>query len=93
MYLGGLNKSSISYEVYRHSFRGEDIWASCSSSDSQCNVTVEYDYYALRREENETFHISLKIEEATSMMCRGYNAPHVIHSERSNIDVNKIVGE
>lgn len=93
MYLGGLNKSLISYEVYRHNIIEHINYATCSSSDSQCNVTVENDYYDLRSGIIETFYVNLRIAEATSLMCQGYIAPHVIQSKSSSINVNDIVGK
>ena len=94
MYLGGLNNSLIHYEVYRYNFKVKLIkYANCSSSDTQCNVTMETEYHYLLSGLNETFYVSLNISKATSMMCQGYTTPHAIQSKRSRINVQELVGE
>ena len=96
VYLGGLNNSLIHYEVYRYNFKVRLIkYANCSSSDTQCNVTMETEYNDLLSINGliETFYVSLNMSEATSTMCQGYTTPHAIQSERSRIDVKELVGE
>ena len=96
MYLGGLNNSLIHYEVYRYNVKVRLIkYANCSSSDTQCNVTMETEYQDLLRVNglNETFYVSLNISKATSTMCQGYTTPHAIQSKRSRINVQELVGE
>ena len=96
MYLGGLNNSLIHYEVYRYNFKvGLLKYANCSSSDTQCNVTMETKYHDLSSVNGliETFYVSLNISKATSTMCQGYTTPHAIQSKRSRINVKELVGE
>ena len=95
-YLGGLNNSLINYKTYKHNFAGaislqDSLQENYHCRDTQCNITVEIRH--LKNGGMEGFHVSLYIAKPVSMMCQGYNTPHVIASKRSEICFSNILGE
>jgi len=94
VYLGGLQSSSVSYEMYKKDHRETlNLYNEydCSAVHTYCNITVPYSDLLIGGKAH--FYVSLNIKEPMKMCQEYHSAPLTITSKQSSIDLAKIVGE